>query len=136
MVDCGLQRIPPTTRAGVKALGILLRRSRPLFVAFEHEAALDKRRRGQLFDNAVTKACDAHGIMVLPIESTQTKSLSEVPSPTKWDLAEAIVSLFPEIAGKLPARRKPWQSEDDRIGLFMALAAAVAAWEGFRRPRR
>ena len=136
LVDYGLERIPPTTRGAVKGLDNLLRRTRPLFVAFEHEATLNKRARGQRFGEAVTKACDTHGIMILRIESERTRSLSAAPNPSKWDVGDAVAKLFPEIADRLPARRKPWQSEDDRIGIFMALAAAVAAWEGFRTPRR
>lgn len=136
LVHYGLLRIPPTRNAATKSLGTLFQRTRPLFVAFEVEAAGRKRTRGRLFGAAVVQACDAHGIMLLSIESTRTKSLSTVSRPSKWHVAEAVAKLFPEVGGKLPAQRKPWQSEDDRVGIFMALAVAVAAWEDFRRPKQ
>ena len=79
--------------------------------------------------------CEACGVMLLPIRRDQTRALSTVKPTTKWDVADAIAGWFPEIADRLPHRRKPWETEDERIGLFMALAAAVAAWESFRGSR-
>jgi hypothetical protein len=119
-----------------KAIETVLRRARPLFVAFEHEAALKKRHRGKRFSSLLTRACDDLGVIVLSVKSRQTKAFSTVKNPTKWDIADALAKLFPEISDRLPARRKAWQTESDRIGLFMALGAAVAAWESFRGTRR
>ena len=135
LVASGLHRVPVKTSKAVKAIDGVLRRAKPLFVAFDREAALKKRRRGRLFADAVTKACDAHGVMILDIANSQIRALTERPRPTKLHIAEVVVRFFPELARSLPARRKPWQSEDDRIGLFMALAAAVTAWHSFGRPR-
>lgn len=136
MVTWGLRRTPAQGAGVIKALDEILRRSRPLFVAFDDEAAGKKRRRGRLFKDVVAKACDVHGIMILSIESGRTKALAGVPRPTKRDIGQALILLFPEVANKLPPRRKAWQSEDDRIGMFMALAAAVCAWESFRGTQR
>jgi hypothetical protein len=126
--------VPAKTAKAITAIDVVLRKSRPLFVAFEREGGLKKRHRGRKFVKAVTKACDAHGIMLLTVKSKEVKALSTASRPGKWDVAEAVAALFPELADKVPPRRRPWQSEDERIGVFMALAAAVAAWDGFRRP--
>lgn len=135
LVTVGLRRVPPRRREAVKALDLVLRESRPLFVAFEHETSCRKRHRGKVFADVVTKSVNAYGILLLDIDHGQTKALSEAKRPTKWDISAAVAKLFPHITKRLPARRKPWQSENDDIGIFLALAAAVAAWEAFRKPR-
>lgn len=134
LVDTGLRRIPARRTAALKAIDLVLQKARPLFVAFERETSQKKRNRGRMFSKAVADACETGGIMLLSIGRAETNALSEIANPTKWDVAEALVKHFPEIAGRLPRRRRAWQSEDERIGIFLALAAAVAAWENFRRP--
>jgi hypothetical protein len=116
-------------------VGGILRRYRPLFVAFEESHSRDG-RRNQSFIRAVEIACQTHGIMTLPIKGKHLRSICASPRPTKWHLASTVAGMFPEIRGQLPPRRKRWTREDDRIGLFVALAAAVSAWEGFRRGSR
>jgi len=136
LVDWKTRATSVVGKETVKILDGLLIRSRPLFVAFDRGAAQKKRHRGRSFGIAVKRACDVRGIMILGITSRQTDSLSSNRRPNKWDVADAIVTFFPDTASSLPPRRKPWQSEDDRIGLFMALAAAVCGWEVLGGPRR
>jgi len=135
-VDWKTKGLPDFGKPSVKILDDLLARTRPLFVAFNREATHKKRRRGRSFGVAVKRACDARGIMILAITSQHISSLSSRMRPNKWDIADAIVTWFPTTAGSLPLRRKPWQSEDDRIGLFMALAAAICGWEVLGGQRR
>jgi hypothetical protein len=44
---------------------------------------------------------------------------------TKFSITENLAATFPELAPKMPKRRKTWQSEDERIATFDALALAV-----------
>ena len=131
LVTWGQRRVSLGAGKTVKAIGSVIRRARPLFVAFEKQTAEKKRHRGRLFANLLSRACDEHGVMLLDIDRERTKKLSSVRKPTKWDVADALTRLFPESTRRLPPRRKAWKSEDDRIGLFMALATAVGAWESF-----
>ena len=48
---------------------------------------------------------------------------------SKWEIARALASRYPELEWKLPPRRKPWQSEDERMNIFDALSMAVTALE-------
>ena len=128
--------MPAKTKKMVLALDVVLQRARPLFVAFDCESSQKKRHRGKLFAKVVKEVCEAHGVMILDVKNQQTNALAEMPKPTKWDVADAIARLFPEIAAKLPPRRKLWESENDHIGLFMAVAVAVSAWDSFRRPQK
>ena len=54
------------------------------------------------------------------------KAFSEHKARSKDDIASALVGLFPELAWKLPRKRKIWSKEDFRMAMFDAVAAAVA----------
>lgn len=58
---------------------------------------------------------------------------SEKGSATKYQVATAIAQRFPELASHLPPVRKPWMSEDQRMGIFDALAFGRASYESKRR---
>jgi hypothetical protein len=45
---------------------------------------------------------------------------------TRYELAQILVEQFPEELGqRLPPKRKPWQCEDSRMDIFMAVALVV-----------
>jgi hypothetical protein len=44
----------------------------------------------------------------------------------KYEVASALAKQFPTLASKLPPKRKCWQSEDYRMGIFDAAASGVA----------
>jgi hypothetical protein len=45
---------------------------------------------------------------------------------TKYKMALAVAARFPELAWRVPPIRKPWMSEDARMGIFDAVALALA----------
>jgi hypothetical protein len=64
-------------------------------------------------------------------------------SRNKHEIALAIAERYPELASRLPPKRKPWQSEDYRMKMFdaaalgltyLATSANSRTWESFRRP--
>lgn len=131
VVDWGLRTMPASEAAMRKVIAVILKRARPLFVAIEPKGGPKKRHRGHLFGDAVEEACKAHGIMLLSVQSREIEALADVDRANKWDVAKAMAERFPDLAPRLPKRRKAWKGEDDRIGLFMALAAAAVAWDRF-----
>jgi len=44
----------------------------------------------------------------------------------KYEVASALARQFPDLASRLPPKRKIWQSEDYRMGIFDAAAVGVA----------
>lgn len=44
---------------------------------------------------------------------------------TKYGVAKLIVASYPELRPRLPPPRKPWMSEDERMGIFDAAALAL-----------
>jgi hypothetical protein len=52
----------------------------------------------------------------------------------KYEVASVLAKQFPALASKLPPKRKCWQSEDYRMGIFDAAAVGVAYFT--RREKR
>lgn len=130
LVSWGLLRL--SSRRVPMALEKLFRKSRPLFVAFDATASDKKRVRGKFFKVIVEKSCDLHGLMILSSQARHAIDLGrQGVSATKWRIASELSKIFRELEHKLPNRRQEWTSEDDRMGIFMALATAVAAWRNF-----
>src|SRR5712691_6555235 len=50
----------------------------------------------------------------------------------KYEVASALAQQFPALAARLPPKRKCWQSEDYRMGIFDAAAVGVAYFAGHR----
>jgi len=135
LVSWGLRRRSLSQGDVVKTLKGIVESSQPLFVAFEQEASERKGCRGRRFSKMLSAACAPCGVMVHAVESKSVQALSAVPHPTKWQVAEAVSKRFTQIQHKLPKPRRSWQGEDDRIGSFLALAAALTLWERMRIPR-
>src|SRR3989441_10020208 len=53
----------------------------------------------------------------------------------KYKIALAIVRRFPELALRLPPTRKPWMSEAAQMGVFDAVALALAFYARQRTPK-
>lgn len=129
LVGWGLLRM--SSRQVPGALTDLFSRMRPLFVSFDMAAAEKKRVRGKLFRHFLTKACESRNVMLLSSQCRHAVDAGRTRVLTKWEIATALATQFRELAHKLPDKRREWQSEDDRMGIFMALATGVAAWRNF-----
>ena len=116
-----------------RSIDRLLVESRPLFVAVEHMSGL-KQERFRRFSDAVHGCCESHQIKVITMRREELLRAANIREGTKWDVAQAMVRRFPEVAHKLPEKRKQWKSEDDRLGIFTALAAAMSMWQSFIAP--
>jgi hypothetical protein len=51
----------------------------------------------------------------------------------KYEVASALAKQFPALASRLPPKRKIWQSEDYRMGIFDAAALGVAYFVRYRK---
>jgi hypothetical protein len=115
--------------AGVEAF---LEKHRPTLVALE-DASLTK--RGEVAKariEAVVGYLHLRDIATQLVSTGEQKAALELSrDATKHQIATALTLLFPELLQHLPRKRKPWQSEDERMSLFaaagMALVVAGAA---------
>lgn len=133
LVDVGNRETPTKGPRLDRSIDLVLLESRPLFVAVEHMSG-QKQERFRRFSDAVVGCCETHEIKVITVRREDLLKASDLTDGTKWDVAEAMARRFPEIAHKLPERRKEWKSEDDRLGIFTALASALSVWRSFTAP--
>ncbi len=130
LVEWGLARIAGEKYAGaVSRFERLLDRFRPDAVVLEDATAPGARRDPRvrrLIDTLVRVARD-RGVRV---STVARKTMLEHFTPdgeraTKHSVARRLAEFFPELAPQLPPPRKPWQSQDERMAIFDALAFAV-----------
>jgi Holliday junction resolvasome RuvABC endonuclease subunit len=57
------------------------------------------------------------------------KAFRSFDAKSKDDVAAALARMFPEVAYKLPHRRKVWESEHSIMPMFDAIAIGVSYWE-------
>jgi hypothetical protein len=134
LVASGLRMAPPAGPEMVRKLAALVRNSRPLFVACEKPGRV-KRERGRAFLAAALELCEELGVLVLETTRSHVGCLVETTdTPSKREIAEAVIEIFPELKTTLPAKREAWMGEDDRIEIFLAVAAAIRAWHNLGGP--
>jgi hypothetical protein len=130
LVDWGLAHISGEKDSGSLArFEALLDQYRPDVVVLEDSAAPGSRRRPRVQEllNTLGKTARERGIAVHPIPRLAViECFSSLDKrATKFSITEHLAETFPELAPKMPKRRKIYQSEDERIATFDALALAV-----------
>lgn len=65
------------------------------------------------------------GVRLVP-PSSRLATFAETGASTKCQIATALSERFPVLRRTLPPARKPWMTEDHRVGIFDAVALAVA----------
>lgn len=92
--------------------------------AQDHASRRSKRIR-QLLTGLMTKA-SRRGINVAAVPAAAVRSVfRELHAFNKDEIARVLVAQFPELTPRLPPRRKPWMSEDERMSIFDAIALAI-----------
>ena len=67
-------------------------------------------------------------VLVARAEARSAVGLSD--RTTNHELALRIAELFPELATNLPRKRRPWESEAERMNVFQAVGLAVVRCSG------
>ena len=104
----------------------LVLRYRVRILALEAE----KSRRGERAKQMIAQATQLASSRRLTTTFASRKHACKrigLPSATKHELAARLAEEFPDLAVHLPEPRKIWQSEDQRMLLFEAMAIAIAA---------
>lgn len=109
----------------LKKLDELLKLYRPQVLVIE-DVVLSKTRRsgrtltllGQIRAHAISK-----GIAVTPLAWVDVREhFVRHGGYTKYEIARLVAAILPVLAFRLPPPRKPWKSEDSRMGIFDAAA--------------
>jgi len=130
LVGWGLAHISDEKDSGAVArFEALLDQYRPDVVVLEDAAAPGSRRRPRVQEllNTLGKTACERGIAVHAIPRLAVIECFSSPDKraTKYSITKHLAETFPELAAKMPKRRKIYQSEDERIATFDALALAV-----------
>jgi len=129
MVDWGVRSF----RTGVNAVKIpaatkflaLLDEFRPSAVLIGERLARGTAKQTQML-TTIKRRARSRGI---PLRSLSRRDVNRAFvgfESNKYEVASALARQFPDLALRLPPRRKCWQSEDYRMGIFDAAALGVA----------
>lgn len=130
LVASGLARIEGDKQAGAIAhFEKLLTDFRPNTVVLEDAQAPGSRRhhRVRRLIETLAKFAADRGFVVATVSRKAVVECFSSPEEraTKYKIAKWLSEAFPVLQPKLPLPRKPWESEDERMSIFDALALAV-----------
>jgi hypothetical protein len=136
MLDWGVRSF----RSGVNAVKIpssrkllaLLDEFRPSAIVIRKP---DAERRTKKWKMLITIERQAHSRRV-PVRFVSRRDVNRAFvgfESNKYEVASALAKQFPSLASKLPPKRKCWQSEDYRMGIFDAAALGVAYFVAIRK---
>lgn len=139
LIDWGVKTVRKDKNARcVNLVGKLLDYYKPDVFILEDYKAKTSRRRSRI--QALLKELSRLGAT----KKIQTRSISRAAikkafsSPgarNKQQIAMTIASQFTELALLLPQKRKPWMSEDYRMGIFDAVALALTYFNSVEREK-
>ena len=129
---------PKPVERALREVAALLERYSPDRVVVEdcHDGYARRGKRSQrLIERIVTLA----GKRGIPVRRISRAGLRRAFVPeharTKYQIALATVRRFPELAVRLPPIRKAWMSEPAQMGVFDAVAFALAFYARQRIPQ-
>lgn len=128
LIDWGIPVLKTrTTREADRKVRFLIARFAPTFLVVEHHTLTRRRRRARRIIEKIGSTGDALGLPVIEVSRPQVREHFSQTDGTKYEIALALAALFPELEHRLPRKRKPWMSEDERMNIFDALSFVATA---------
>lgn len=130
LVDWGI--VYPGSNKNAKALRraeYLIKTFSPSVIVMRHAAGTSRKRvkRIQSLMNSVKHLAKRNGIEFKVYSAGEVKGRFErFGVATRHEIAAFLAANIPELASRLPPKRKPWLPEDTRLGLFDAMAIVIA----------
>lgn len=130
LIASGVARTEGDKQAGAIAhFEKLLTDFQPNAVVLEDTKAPGARRRhrARSLIETLAKVAGGRGFLVATVSRKEVIESFSSPEEraTKYKIAKWLAEAFPILAPKLPLPRKLWESEDERMAIFDALALAV-----------
>lgn len=132
LVDWGVRRIEGDNKnsQALTKVKALITQCQPGLVVLQDASAKNSRRapRIKLLTKRIIALAKSHKIRVKLCSFEKTRQIFFADGKgTKHVLAEILVNRFPgELTAFLPPKRRAWASEDSHMGIFDAVALAVA----------
>lgn len=123
LVDYGLtHQRPPYEERLLDRARTLIQRHRPDTLVVRDPTGSRLGRRSRRLLERLAELGEEEGLQVYRPTLEEVRRHFAGDGHTKHDRARAVVERFPELRPKLPARRKPWESEDEWMAVFEATA--------------
>jgi len=105
----------------------LLQMYKPFSVIVKGSRSVGAGPRRRTVISAIKRGAVRRSVPLISVKPTQVqKYFLRYDARTKYQIAETIGKRMPELAWKLPHKRKPWESEHHRMSIFDAAAVAMA----------
>ena len=123
-VDWGISDLPRRHRGRrcLRRVQRLLEEYRPDALVLRHA---EQGWRVELAEG-IMELAEARGVPTILLSRRQiTEAFGYLGSPTRYSIVEAIARHIPMLGSYVPGRRKIWNGEDRKMGLFDAVALAL-----------
>jgi hypothetical protein len=133
-VDWGISRTygPLKNRRCLTAVRSLIERCKPDCLVLQRSDGVDRHRarRVRELNESLIALADELGVAAIAIpRSTVRQRFAAQGFATKQLMAEAVARYLPSFERFVPPIRKPWMSEDRRMGLFEAIALVLVYFQ-------
>lgn len=130
LIECGVKVVQGDKNIeSLAKIEMLIKRYQPDVLVLQDVNFKGSRRAPRIrkLHGKVIKQAGKRKLKVKQFSRTQMHTLIlGKPIGIKHEMAEVLASQFPdELASRLPAKRKPWKSEDARMDIFEAVCLAV-----------
>ena len=127
-LDCGV-RVCDRTRSD-ECLGHQLRRIlriySPSTVVLLKVGSPNTRTKRDAIARRLTRETKRYDIPLVRLSAPALRQFfDQFNASTKYEIAQAVVKILPELGWRLPEKRKPWQREQHRMSIFEAAAAVI-----------
>lgn len=110
----------------LSAISKLLQHYRPDVFVLEEPQGSRRWPRIQKLLEAASRLPQIQHITIRRFPMSRVKKVFRTfRAETKYEIAHAVAQQLPELAPRLPRIRKPWMSQDSRMGIFDAAALAL-----------
>ena len=78
----------------------------------------------------MNRVAAAHSVAIVLIADEDVReTFRNLGCETRDEIAVALARIFPEVAWRLPPKRRAWQAEHPRMTIFDAIALGLAYWQ-------
>ena len=111
----------------LRRIKALLDRYEPDLLVLEEGEGSRRGARAKRLLGKVEALARERGIAVRSVSRTQVREVFKLSGTTKHEIALEVTRRYRYLALRLPRRRKPWDSEPERMSIFDAVSFGLAA---------
>ncbi len=114
---------------------VLMHMTNPSVLILEdvHDASSRRSKRVRVLIEKLAELAQERGMTVIRCSrSAVLKLFAETNAHSKDEIAAAVAKTIPELASRLPPRRRIWESEHYSMGMFEAAALALTVFHNTR----